>query len=63
MSLWTEVDAASFEPTLGRELMKYEKFKSGLEDNAAKQAEVLSSIKVRIIERHMRRIIEFWPTG
>lgn len=44
---WVEVQPSMFEEVLDEEMVKFEKFKNDLEDNAKKQEPLLESIKVR----------------
>jgi len=46
---WTEVQPAMFEDTFEKEMGKYEKFKSALEEGEVTQQELLAQLKVRCI--------------
>lgn len=42
---WAEVQPSMFEDTLDQELAKYDKFRREIEDSAARQSELLESLK------------------
>lgn len=43
---WTNVEPAMFADSLDQEMSKYDKFKDGIEEGAAKQADLLEQTKV-----------------
>jgi programmed cell death 6-interacting protein len=46
---WTEVQPSMFEGTLDQELAKYDKFRRDIEENAARQSELLENVKESVL--------------
>jgi len=46
---WAEVQPSMFEDTLDQELAKYDKFRRDIEDSAARQSELLESLKESVV--------------
>jgi programmed cell death 6-interacting protein len=46
---WAEVQPSMFEDTLDQELAKYDKFRRDIEDSAARQSELLESLKESVL--------------
>lgn len=54
---WTEIQPSIFEETLDQELAKYDKFRRGMEDSAAKQLELMEGVK----ESSIHRVFRYYP--